>query len=160
MAVSKDKQKHSPRIVNRKARHDYAIEESLEVGIALKGSEVKSIRNGQVSLAEGFARVEPATMELMLFNVNIAEYTHGGPTNNHEPTRPRKLLAHRRQIRNLHQTTTAKGTTLVPLAMYFVRGKVKLELGIARGRAQHDKRDKIDAKESDREIRRALSRRR
>lgn len=149
----------SPRIVNRKARHDYHILDTLEVGMSLKGSEVKSIRNGQVSLAEGFARVEPATMELMLYNVNIAEYTQAGPTNTHEPTRPRKLLAHRREIRKLHDETTAKGTTLIPLAMYFVRGMAKLEIGVARGKGQYDKRQDIKSREMDKEIRRHLSKR-
>ena len=149
----------TPRILNRRARHDYHVLDKLEVGIALKGSEVKSIRNGQVSLAEGFARVEPATMELILYNVNIAEYTHAGPTNTHEPARPRKLLAHRREIRNLLEETTARGTTLIPLAMYFVRGRAKLEIGVCRGKSHHDKRQSIKTRESEQEIRRHLSKR-
>jgi SsrA-binding protein len=149
----------SPRIVNRRARHDYHILDKLEVGLALKGSEVKSIRNGQVSLAEGFARVEPATMELVLYNVNIAEYTQAGPTNTHEPTRPRKLLAHRREIRKLLDQTNDKGTALIPLTMYFVRGIAKLELGVGRGKAQHDKRHDLKERQSARDIKRLLSKR-
>ncbi len=153
----KQKKDLSPRIVNRRARHDYHVVESLEVGIQLTGSEVKSIRNGQVSLAEGFARVDPNRMELFLLGVNIAHYTHAGPKTGHEPTRPRKLLAHKRQIASLLGQTANKGTTLVPLTMYFVRGKVKVELGVVRGKQSHDKRQDIKKRDADRDIRRAMT---
>jgi len=156
--MAEKKNDKSPRIVNRKARHDYFIESSMEVGIALRGSEVKSIRNGQVSLAEGFARIDPKTMELTLLNVNIAIYPQAGPTNTHEPTRPRKLLAHKREIGKLFDETSASGATLVPLTMYFTRGKVKIELGVAKGKAHQDKRETIKKADINREIRRHLSR--
>ena len=149
----------SPRIVNRKAWHDYHIDQKLEVGVVLKGCEVKSVRNGQVSLAEGYARVEPATMELHLHGVNIAEYAQAGGAAGYDPIRPRKLLAHRRQISQLLTETSAKGATLIPLAMYFVRGMVKLEIGVARGKKQHDKRQTLREKDSQREIRRAMTKR-
>ncbi|HEX7010480.1 MAG TPA: SsrA-binding protein SmpB [Phycisphaeraceae bacterium] len=147
----------SPRIVNRRALHDYHIQEKLEVGIVLKGSEVKSIRNGQVSLAEGYARVEPETMELFLHQVDIAPYPQAG-ANQHEPKRTRKLLAHKRQIAHLLGATTGKGVTLIPLAMYFVRGKVKVELGLAVGKKAYDKRQDIKKREAQREIRRGMTR--
>ncbi len=149
----------SPRISNRKATHDYHIHEKIEVGIALRGSEVKSIRNSQVSLAEGFARVEPGDMGLYLYDVDIAAYSHAAGPNGHEPKRVRKLLAHRRQIAKLFDQTIAKGTTLIPLAMYFVRGMVKVELGVATGKGAHDKRQDIKARDSEREIRKAMSKR-
>lgn len=147
----------SPRIVNRRALHDYHITEKLETGIVLTGSEVKSIRNAQVSLAEGYARVDPATMELYLHNVDIALYPHAG-VNQHAPKAPRKLLAHRREIEKLLGATTAKGTTLVPLAMYFKNGRVKVEIGVGVGKRAYDKRQDIRKKTADREIRRGMTR--
>lgn len=149
----------SPRIANRKAFHDYHIHEKLEVGIILQGSEVKSIRNGKVSLAEGFARVEPRDMGLYLYDVDIANYAQAAGANGHEPKRVRKLLAHKRQIAKLLGETSAKGMTLIPLAMYFVRGHVKLEIGLASGKQSHDKRQDLKKRESDREIRRGMTRR-
>ncbi|MCC6581193.1 MAG: SsrA-binding protein SmpB, partial [Phycisphaeraceae bacterium] len=136
------------------------ILESLEVGLVLQGSEVKSVRHGQVSLAEGFARIEPNTGEMFLYNVDINAYAHAQGANGHEPKRARKLLAHRRQITRLAEAVDAKGTTLVPLTMYFVRGMVKLELGVGRGKREHDKREDIKAREAKDQIRHALSRRR
>jgi SsrA-binding protein len=147
----------SPRIVNRKATHDYHILEKLECGIMLTGSEVKSIRNGQVSLGEGYARVEPRDMGLYLYDVDVAQYKQAGP-HGHEPKRVRKLLAHKKQIEKLMGETSGKGKTLVPLAMYFVRGKVKLEIGLATGKQAHDKRHDIKNREADREIRRGMTR--
>lgn len=149
----------TPRIVNRRAFHDYHIAEKLEVGIVLRGSEVKSIRKGQVSLAEGFAQVQPRTMELMLVNVDIAIYPQAGE-NQHEPKRARKLLAHKRQIAELMGKTTSKGTTLIPLAMYFVRGMVKVEIGVAQGKHQQDKRQDMKKRDADKQIRRAMTRKR
>ena len=156
MAESKDK--HTPRIANRKARHDYLIEESMEVGIVLTGSEVKSIRNGQVSLGEGYARIDPRSLEMHLIGVNIAPYSHAGPTTGHEPTAPRKLLAHKRQVRQLLDQISSKGVTLIPLTMYFVRGKVKVELGVCRGKQAADKRQDMKQRDADKEIRRAMTR--
>ncbi len=158
MAKKKDQQKNlSPRIANRRAYHDYHISDKFEVGIVLKGTEVKSIRNGQVSLAEGFAMVEPATMELWLHNVEISPYTHAGPNNQHTPKRPRKLLARKREINTIHNKLVGKGSTLVPLAMFFVRGKVKLELGVGTGKKAYDKRQDMKKRDADREIRRGMS---
>jgi SsrA-binding protein len=147
----------SPRIANRKALHDYFITEKLEVGIVLSGSEVKSIRNSQVSLAEGYARVDPDSLELYLHNVDIALYPHAG-VNQHTPKAPRKLLAHKREIEKLLGATTVKGTTLVPLAMYFKNGRVKVEVGVGVGKKTFDKRQAIKKKSADREIRRGMTR--
>jgi len=160
MAKSKSKVKPddmSPKILNRRARFDYAISDTLECGIQLVGSEVKAIRHGKVSLAEGFATVEP-TMELLLRNVDVGQYSHAGPAG-HEGKRPRKLLAHKAQIRKLQGATSAKGVTLIPLAMYFKHGKVKVEIGLATGKRQSDKRQDIKKREDERDMRRAMTRR-
>jgi SsrA-binding protein len=156
--VGKD-QKHnlSPRIANRRALHEYFIEAKLECGIALQGSEVKSLRDGKAQLQDAFARVENG--ELILYQCHIDPYTKAAIVYNHEPTRPRKLLAHRREIRKLENAATQKGTTLIPLAIYFKGGRAKVEIGVARGKQQHDKRDTIRKKEMDREMRRMMSRR-
>ena len=147
----------SPRIVNRRARHDYHVQESLEVGVRLLGTEVKAVRLGRASIAEGFARVDPHSRELFLHNVEISQYPPAGP-NQHEPKRARKLLAHRREIARLAGLTASKGTTLVPLAMYFKAGRVKLELGVATGKRQHDKRQDIKQRDAERDMRRAMTR--
>ena len=159
MAQAKGKRQitSSPRIVNRRARHDFHILETLEVGLALLGSEVKSVRNGQVSLAEGYARVEPHDMQLYLYGVDIAPYAQAG-LENHDSKRRRKLLAHKRQILRLLGSTSTKGTTLIPLAMYFLRGKIKLEIGVATGKKQHDKRQDMKKREANKDIRRAMTR--
>ena len=149
----------SPRISNRRASHDYHLSDKLEVGIALRGSEVKSVRQGQVSLAEGYVYVDPKTEELILANVEISQYPHAGATQ-HEPKRQRKLLAHKRQIRHLMGKTTAKGTTIVPLAMYFKDGLVKLEIGIGVGKRMYDKRQDMKKREARREIERGMTRKR
>lgn len=148
----------TPRIVNRKARHTYHVLEKLEVGIVLVGSEVKSVRNGQVSLGEGFARVEPADIQLYLYKVHIAAYTHAASDNGHDPLRARKLLAHKRQINHLLVQTRSKGRTLVPLAMYFVRGLVKVEIGLVQGKKTHDKREDLKTREAQRQIQRGMAR--
>lgn len=145
----------SPRIANRKAHHDYHILEKIEVGIELAGSEVKSIRAGLVSLAEGFAEV--VNGELFLHSVHIGEYKQAGPLG-HIPVHPRKLLAHKREIQRLATKTSAKGFTLVPLAMYFVRGWVKVELGLATGKKAHDKRQDLKDRDAQRDMRRAMTR--
>lgn len=145
-----------PRISNRKAFHEYHIDAKLECGIVLVGSEVKAIRLGKVTLNEAFARIEDG--QLILHNCHIDIYDKASYLN-HAPVRERKLLAHRREIKKLEAEMTQKGTTLIPLAMYFKNGMVKVELGLARGKQAHDKRDAIKKKEQDRELRRAVSRR-
>ena len=160
MAKKKPQKRNlSPRISNRRAHHDYHISDRIEVGIALRGSEVKSVRNGQVSLAEGYVYVDPKTEELILANVEISHYPHAGPTQ-HEPKRSRKLLAHKRQIQHLRGKTTAKGTTLVPVAMYFKDGLIKLEIGVGVGKRSYDKRQDMKKREARREIERGMTRRR
>lgn len=163
MARKKDNAKsgagsNSVRISNRKARHNYQVLEKLEVGIALQGSEVKSVRNGQVSLSEGYARVDPRTEELWLHDVHIAEYVNAPGAFSHDPARPRKLLAHKREIRKLMGSLTSKGRTLIPLAMYFVRGMVKLEIGLCIGKREFDKRQDVKSRDAEREIKKAMTR--
>ncbi len=150
---------NEPTIANRRARHDYFIEETLECGIALRGTEVKSVRNGQVSLAEGYIRVTEHPLELVLLGVHIAEYPPAGERNQHKPTRQRRLLAHKRQIRKLAAGTREKGTTLLPLKMYFLNGRIKLLLGLGRGKRKADKRQTLSRREVKRDIDRLMSRR-
>lgn len=144
----------TPVIENRKARHDYFIDETIEAGIALVGSEIKSIRAGRVNLTESYVRIERG--EAILLNAHIATWLQAGTHFNHEPLRPRKLLLHQAEIRNLRQKTEQKGLTLVPLKMYFVRGKAKLEIGVARGKKLYDKRDSMAERDSKLEIARAM----
>jgi SsrA-binding protein len=134
---------------NRRARHDYAIEDSLEVGIVLTGSEVKSLRAGRATITEAYASEEGG--QLYLINAYIPEYTQAGERN-HETRRPRKLLAHRRQIGRLAGAVQREGMTLVPLKLYFNdRGIAKLELGVARGKKQYEKRDATKKREWERD---------
>ena len=137
--------------VNRRARHEYAVNETLEAGLVLSGTEIKSIRAGRVNLAEAYARIEHG--EAWLIGAHIAPYEQGN-RNNHEPTRTRKLLMHRDQIAELVGRTQAKGYTLVPLKLYIRNGMAKLELGVARGKKAHDKRRAI----AERDMRRELDR--
>ncbi|MEX2670477.1 MAG: SsrA-binding protein SmpB [Phycisphaeraceae bacterium] len=161
MAKRRKEENFAPRILNRKARYDYHIHESMECGLRLRGTEVKAIRQGQVSLAEAFARVEPETGELWLYNMDVGSYSHAPADTQHGAKDKRKLLARRKQIKELASKTTEKGYTLVPLTLYFNdRGFAKVELGIASGKGQADKRATIKKKEHDRDIRRALGRRR
>jgi SsrA-binding protein len=148
----------SPRITNRRALHDYFIEAKLECGIVLVGSEVKSLRNGKAQLHESFARVEKGG-RLILYKAHIDPYDKAAIVYNHEPTRDRVLLAHKREIRKLESALSERGVTLVPLAIYFKDGRAKVELGVAKGKQQHDKRQTIKKKEADRELRRMMSRR-
>jgi len=143
--------------VNRKAYHDYHIQESLEAGIVLKGSEIKSIRAGKVNLSDAYAR--PENGELWLFNSHIASYD-AASYNTHEPTRPRKLLLHRKEIDILAGKVAQRGLTLVPLKLYTKHGIAKLELGVAKGKRVYDKREAIARRTADREIDRALKYRR
>jgi SsrA-binding protein len=150
-----------PVIENRRARHDYAIEETLECGIRLTGTEIKSVRDGQVSLGEGYVRAVEEPPSLTLFGAHIAEYPPAAGTGRqHDPVRPRALLAHRREIRKLAEQTRSRGVTIVPLKMYFSKGRAKLLVGVARGRKHQDRREAIAKRESDRDIRRTMSRRR
>ncbi|HMQ29819.1 MAG TPA: SsrA-binding protein SmpB [Chloroflexaceae bacterium] len=139
---------------NRKARHDYSIEETYEAGIALTGSEIKSVRAGRVNLRGSFARVY--NDEVYLYEAHISPYEQSGTYFNHEPTRPRKLLLHRREIKRIDGLIRQKGLTLVPLKLYFKGRRAKVELGIARGKKSYDKREDIAKRESQRDIERVM----
>lgn len=138
---------------NRKARHEYEILESMETGIVLLGTEVKSLREGRANLKESFANVRNG--ELFLHNAHISPYSHGN-INNHDPIRTRKLLLHKKQIKKLIGKVQEKGLTLVPLRLYFKNGKVKVELALAKGKKIYDKRRDIAKRDSERELRRQL----
>ncbi len=140
-------------IVNRKAYHDYYIEESLEAGIVLKGSEIKSIREGKVSLRDAYAK--PENGELWLFHSHIASYD-AASYNTHQPTRPRKLLLHKEEINRLTKRVAQRGLTLVPLKLYIKHGIAKMEIGVGKGKKVYDKREVIIRRETEREMRRAL----
>ena len=141
--------------VNRRALHEYEVLELFEAGLALMGSEIKSIRQGRVQLREAYAR--PERGELWLLNAHISQYAPAGP-NGHEPTRPRKLLLHKTQIRQLSKAVEQQGLTIVPLRLYLKDGLAKVELALVRGRKRYDKRAVIAKRESQREIARALRR--
>lgn len=142
---------------NRRARHDYDIIDELECGIVLAGSEVKSIRDHHVTIDEAYARVEEG--EVWLINADIAEYPQASVFN-HERRRPRKLLMSRREVRKFAEAAGKNGQTLIPLDMHFSRGLVKIQLALAKGRREHDKRERIKKGEAQRQIRDAMSRRR
>jgi SsrA-binding protein len=137
---------------NKRARYDYHIDETWEAGMVLQGTEVKSLRAGRASLVDGYAVVRDG--EVWLMGVHIPEYTQGTWTN-HEPRRPRKLLLHRREITRLIGKTQESGLTLIPLSLYFNEGKAKVEIGLARGKRAHDKRQDIAKREATREMERA-----
>lgn len=141
---------------NKKARHDYSIEDVYECGLVLTGTEVKSLRAGRASLIDGFAMIEDG--ELWLHGVHVPEYTEGTWTN-HTPRRKRKMLVHRDEIKRLHAKVKEGGLTLVPLSLYFKDGKAKIELAVARGKKAHDKRASLMEKQAGREIEREISRR-
>ncbi len=163
MAKSKKKQRGSAnpndRLVcrNRRARHEYDILQQWEAGLALLGSEVKSIRDGKISLEEAYVR--PRDGELWLVNAHIAEYPQAN-VQNHDPLRPRKLLLHRREIREIIEQVERPGVTAIPLEVYLKRGLVKLRIAVARGRKQYDKREILRKKADAREMRESLLRRR
>jgi SsrA-binding protein len=142
--------------VNRRAYHDYFIEETYEAGLVLTGTEIKSLRSGKANLREGYAR--PRQGEIWLLNVHISPYEQGNRYN-HEPTRDRKLLLHRRQITDLMMKVQRNGLTLVPLRLYLKHGRAKLELGLAKGKKQYDKRDAIAERDARRNLERELNRR-
>ena len=143
-------------VQNRKARHDYEVLSRYETGIVLRGTEVKSLRDGQVNLKDSFATIERG--EVFLHNVHISHYK-GGNNFNHETERSRKLLLHRSEIRRLVAKTQQQGLTMVPLKIYFKGGKAKVELGIVRGKKQFDKRQTLARRQADRDVQRALKER-
>ncbi|MEO5705065.1 MAG: SsrA-binding protein SmpB [Candidatus Limnocylindrales bacterium] len=142
--------------VNRRARHEFSIDDSMEAGIVLFGTEIKSIRANKVTLTDAFARIDKG--EAWLVGAHIAPWESTGNRTNHEPKRDRKLLLHRGQIDQLLGKTKAKGLTLVPLKLYITaRGKAKLELGLGKGKQQHDRRREIQARDAKRDIERELA---
>ena len=149
-----------PTIENRQARHDYAIGDTLEVGIELVGTEVKSVRAGKISLAEGYVSAEASPPRLTLHSVHIAHYPNAGKAAQHELVRPRRLLAHRREISKLADEVKRKGFTIVPLKVYFKNGRAKLLIGLGTGRKAADKRQAIAAREMKRDMDRAMHGRR
>lgn len=141
---------------NRKAFHDYFVLDKLEAGVCLLGTEVKSIREGKINLKDSYGLVRNG--EAFLLNCHISPYSHGN-RENHDPTRTRKLLLHRSEIRKLVGKTQEKGLTLIPIRVYLKRGRIKIELGLARGKKLHDKRETERRKEADREARAAMKHR-
>lgn len=139
---------------NKKARHDYHIDDTFEAGLVLTGTEVKALRAGRASLVDGFASIDRG--EAWLEGVHIPEYTEGTWTN-HAPRRKRKLLLHRRQIEELARESQAKGRTIVPLALYFVDGRAKVEIALARGKKEYDKRHALRERQENREAQAAMS---
>ncbi len=156
MAKPSKGQQQTPLISNRRALHDYFIESKLECGIVLVGSEVKSLRAGHAQLQDAFAHIDKDG-QLYLSGAHIDPYEKAAIVYNHEPRRQRKLLVHKREIAKLQSELETRGTTLVPLSMYFKDGRVKVEIGVGRGKQQHDKRQSIKQKELDREVRRAMT---
>ena len=142
---------------NRKARFEYEIQNTIEVGIVLEGTEVKSIRAGQINLAESFCRIDD-NLQVYLMNAHISKYDHGN-RNNHDPIRARRLLLHRSEIRRLYGQLKEKGLTLIPLKIYIKGGIIKLELALRRGKKLHDKRQSMKKRDTQREIERALNER-
>ncbi len=150
----------TPEVSNRKARHKFHITETLECGMVLMGTEIKSVRAGKISLGEGYARVDDKTGELWLFNIHIGEYDPArGNVNKHDPHRKRKLLAHKREIRKLELATLAKGATIVPLKLYFHNGYAKLLVGVGLGKRKADVREDSKKRDAQRDIDRAMTRR-
>ncbi|MDQ1288612.1 MAG: SsrA-binding protein [Actinomycetota bacterium] len=139
---------------NRKARHDYLVEDTYEAGVVLMGTEVKALRAGRASLVDGFAEVNGG--ELWLLNVHIPEYAQGTWTN-HAPRRKRKLLLHKTEILKIEAAVREKGKTLVPLALYFKDGRAKVEIAVARGKREYDKRHTLRERQDRREAERAMS---
>ena len=139
-------------VTNSKARRDYHILETFEAGIVLHGTEVKALRAGKGQIGDAFARVE--NNEVFLYNAHIDEYSHGN-LNNHQPKSARKLLLHKSEIRKLFSLVSVKGNALIPLAMYWKNGKVKVSIGVGKGKAQFDKREDLKQRDSDRELKRA-----
>ncbi len=141
--------------VNRKAQHDYHIVRTLEAGLSLRGTEIKSIREGRVSIREAYVR--PDDGEVWLVGAHIAHYAPAGSTN-HDPTRRRRLLLHKRQIAELRRAVESEGVTIVPLRLYLKGGRAKLEIAVGRGKKRYDKRAAIAKRDADRQMQRALRR--
>jgi SsrA-binding protein len=160
LAKKKEKEQSETIAENRKARFDYAIEETLECGIILQGSEVRSVRDKQVSITEGYVSARQDPPELTLHNVNIGEFAHAAHNTGHRPKRTRALLAHKKEILKLAAKMAIKGYTIVPLTMYFKNGYAKVLVGVGKGKSRVDKRQSIGAREAKRDMDRALSRRR
>ncbi len=139
--------------VNRRARHDYSVEESLECGIELKGTEVKSFRSGAISFPDAFAAVEKG--ELWLIGLRVSEYAYSSIFN-HDPDRRKKLLVHKQELRRLSRKVAEKGFTLIPLKFYLKDGRVKVELGLCKGKKQYDKREDLKDRDSKRDIAREM----
>jgi SsrA-binding protein len=148
---------HKVIMVNRKAFHDYHIEEQIEAGIQLSGTEIKSIREGKVNIRDAYARVDNG--EVWLIGMHISPYGQASEYYNHDPIRPRKLLLHRREIDHLSRQIDTRGLTLVPVRMSLKNGRAKIDLGLARGKQLYDKRQDLAAREANRDIERALRRR-
>ena len=142
---------------NRKARFEYEIQKTMEVGIALQGTEVKSIRAGQINLAESYCRVDD-NMQIYLMNAHISQY-HFGNRHNHDPLRPKCLLLHRSEIRRLYGQVKEQGLTLIPLKIYLKGGIIKMELALGRGKKLYDKRQTMKKQDAQRDVERALSER-
>ena len=151
--MRKTKTKDAPLAQNKKARHDYQILETLEAGLVLTGTEIKSVRERRINLKDGFAQIHNG--EAWLMNVHISEYTQGNRFN-HDPLRARKLLLHKKEIQKLTGQTSEKGITIVPLKVYLKHGFAKVLLGIAKGKHDYDKRETIKKRDQEREIRRTL----
>ena len=151
--AGKNSEKQRPLAQNKKAGPDYNILETVEAGIVLTGTEIKSVREGRVTLKDGFAQIKNG--EAWLENVHISEYTAGNRFN-HDPLRRRKLLLHKKQIVQLGQKTSAKGVTLVPLKVYLKNGFAKVLIGVATGKHEYDKRETIKRRDQEREIQRTL----
>jgi SsrA-binding protein len=148
--------KNTASVTNKKAFHNYEILERFEAGIVLRGTEVKSLRAGRASFKDAYATI--VNGEVWIFNFHISPYEHGN-VYNHEPTRPRKLLLHKREIKRLYGKTEERGLTLVPLQYYFKQGKVKFEIALARGKKIYDKRKDIAKKDMERQAQRELKQR-
>jgi SsrA-binding protein len=153
--MAKPQKESSARITNRRALHDYFIEAKIECGMVLVGSEVKSLRDGHAQLQEAYGSIEGG--ELWLKGAHIDPYSKAAIVYNHEPRRDRKLLLHKRELTKLVSELENRGTTLIPLSIYFKGGRAKCEIGVARGKQRHDKRESIKQKEIDREMRRAMT---
>lgn len=150
---AEDRQQDRVVTSNRRAHHEFFIVESIEAGIALTGTEIKSIRDGKITISEAYARIEAG--ELWLIGSHVSPYTHGNRAN-HDPDRPRKLLVHRRQIGHLREAVEQKGMTIVPLRVTLKRGRAKVEIGIARGKKLYDKRQASADRDARRDVERAL----
>ncbi len=140
---------------NRKARHDYHILDTYEAGLVLFGSEIKSIRSGQISIKEAYIRIDETRLEAWLVNAHIAPYDPAS-RQNHEPTRNRKLLLHKKEIAKMWDAVRQKGVTIIPLRVYLQMGRAKIEIALARGKRQYDKREAIARRDAEREIKRQM----